>query len=312
MVLSKGSLDIPKYKGVRIFKCFYPAKISNFLGILWGVYNSDVVFVLRGNHYKFMRLCLNLFGKKSFKRQGNKIDNEIVRSIASAVGGENNISDSYNFCTEVYSPTKSIGEYNFKKWGVKYNSQIFLPPFINTSGFQKSQRKRESVNNIVFVGNDMLRKNISFFLQISKTFRSVKFHVIGKEPLKGYFDGYSANLIYHGTMPPVELSSFLDNMDLHCFTSKSEGFGKVTIEMAAKGIPSILFDNYGAGEWLRNQEEGVIVSTDEEYEVAIKQLISDPEYYKKLQDGCVRLTGKFSIENQLSNYEQVIRDLYAS
>ena len=310
--LSKGNLSIPNYRGVNVFKCFYPAKISNYIGIFWGVLNSDVVFVLRGNHFKFMRFCLRLFKRRSFKRQGNKIDDEILGSISSAVGGRKNIADSYNFCTKVFSPTESIGKYNSERWGVKYDETTFLPPFINTTGFTPTFRERNLVRNIVFVGNDMIRKNISFFLTLSHIFREIKFHVVGIEPSNGFFEAAPDNLIYHGPKSPEELNTFLDEMDLHCFTSRSEGFGKVTIELAAKGIPSVLFDDYAAYEWLENGKEGVVVSTDSEYEEEIGKLIGDVEYFQRLQRGCKDLAERFSVRNQLARYEAVINELYAS
>lgn len=310
--LSKGNLSIPNYKEVKIFECFYPAKISNLIGIFWGVLNSDVVFVLRGNHYKFVHFCLKVFKRKSFKRQGNKIDNEILGSIATTVGGKENIADSYNFCTKVYSPTESIGKYNFDRWGIKYDKSTFLPPFINTSGFTQTPRKRHSVKNIVFVGNDMVRKNISFYLELSHTFHEINFHIVGQQPSLGYFEGAPENLIYHGPKSPEELNNFLDDMDLHCLTSRSEGFGKVTIELAAKGIPSILFDDYSAYEWLENGKEGVVVRTDAEYKEEIRKIIGDVEYYQKLQSGCKLLAERFSMQNQLMKYENIISRLYAS
>lgn len=310
--LSKGDLSIPDYSGVKIFKCFYPAKISNYLGVFWGVINSDVVFVLRGNHYKFIRFCLFLFRRKSFKRQGNKIDDEILGSIASTVGGKENIADSYNFCTKVFSPTNSIGKYNFRRWGIKYDTNTFLPPFINTLCFTPTERERNSVRNIVFVGNDMLRKNITFYIELSNVFNDIIFNVIGKEPREGYFRIAPDNLIFHGSKTPEELNDFLDKMDLHCLTSRSEGFGKVTIELAAKGIPSILFDDYAAYEWLENGKEGVVVKTDSEYKEVIGKIISDVEYYQKLQGGCKKLAERFSMKNQLKKYENIISELYAS
>ncbi len=311
LCLANGNIPIPRFKGVKLFNCFYPAKVSNYIGIAWGIYCSDVVFVLRGNHYKFVRFCLKFFNKKSFKRQGNKIDDEILSSVSSTVGGRKNIADSYNFCTKVFAPTQSIGRYNFDRWGIKYENTLFLPPFINTSGFTLSERKRTSIKNIVFVGNDMIRKNIAFYIDLSREFDETKFHVIGQEPDSGYFEGMPENLVYHGPKSPEELNEFLDEMDLHCLTSKSEGFGKVTIEIAAKGIPSVLFDDYGAEEWLQNWKEGIVVSTNEDYKNQLSKLILDPNKYQSLVKGLPTLIERFSMSEQLRNYERVIKEIYA-
>jgi glycosyltransferase involved in cell wall biosynthesis len=312
LTLARGDLDFKGLVGVNTFKCFYPAKISNYLGILWGVFNADVVFVMRGNNYRFVRLCTKVLNKKSFKRQGNKIDNSVLGAISSAVGGEKNIAESYNFCNEVFSPNKLIGEYNLNRWGVKFNSRTFLPPFINTSGFTKKRKISKEVRSVVFIGNDMLRKNIEFYCHLAYSFPELNFNVIGKAPNKEYFSDVVNNLMYRGAMSPLELNEFLEQVDLHCFTSRSEGFGKVTIEVAAKGIPSILFADYGAEEWLANGLEGIVVQTDEDYIQALEALIQEPEKFKLLQNGLNTLVERFSMKNQIEQYEKVIEDLYAS
>jgi glycosyltransferase involved in cell wall biosynthesis len=307
LALSKGTLGIPKYKGVKVFNCFYPAKISNFMGIIWGVYYADVVFVMRGNHYK-----LKISGKKSFKRQGNKIDDSVISSIASAVGGESNIPSSFNFCDKVYAPSLIIGNYNAERWDIKYETDYTLPPFINVAGFLPSKRQRRKVKNVVFIGNDMIRKNIEFFLELALKNPLLSFNVIGKSPYESFFEEAPKNLNYIGVKNPEELNSFLDDMDLHCFTSRSEGFGKVTIELAEKGIPSILFDDYGAKEWLKSEKEGWIVSSENEYLDALSHLVSNPSKYQELIEGLPSLLERFSMKNQLRQYEEVIQYVYAS
>lgn len=312
LTLGNGNLEKTRLDGVKTFNCFYPAKLSNYLGVLWGVLNADVVFVMRGNHYRFVRTCIKVFKKKSFKRQGNKIDDFVLGAISSAVGGEKNIAESYNYCNEVFSPNKLIGEYNFHRWGIKFNSQTFLPPFINTFGFTERKKKCKEVRNIVFIGNDMIRKNIELYVSLSKRMPELNFYVVGNAPKNNYFDQSPPNLHWVGSKKPDELNMFLDEIDLHCFTSRSEGFGKVTIEVAAKGIPSILFADYGAAEWLDNGKEGIIVQTEEEYIQALKELIQEPEKFRLLQNGLSALVERFSMENQIKLYEKVIQDLHAS
>lgn len=310
--LGRGSLANKSLRNVKTFTCFYPAKISNYLGILWGIINSDVVFIMRGNHHRFVRWCIRFLNKKSFKRQGNKIDDSVLGSISSTVGGKSAIAASYNFCNKVYAPTFSIGRYNQERWGIKFDEQRCLPPFVNTSGFHWSARDRRSVKNVVFIGNDMIRKNIYTYLALAENLPNLTFYVVGNPPQPDFFDEATKNLIPVGSKTPEELNLFLDDMDLHCFTSRSEGFGKVTIEVAAKGIPSVLFDDYGAKEWLINGVEGQIVRTDQEYHQKVVELVENPKHYKTLVEGLPNLLRRFSMEAQLQQYEQVIREVYAS
>ena len=312
--LGKGDLEIPNYHGVKIFSCFYPAKISNHLGILWGIYHADVVFVMRGNHYRFVKRTLSVLRRPSFKRQGNKIDTLVEGSMSSAVGGKEHIANSFNFCTKVYSPSDHVGKYNEMNWHIKYDKEVFLPPFIDTKQFTPTKRIRTSVKNVIFIGNDMIRKNINFYLELVSDFPLVQFHIVGKEPSKGFFKNHSkkngvTNIIYHGLLKPDSLNSLLDSMDLHCLTSKSEGFGKVTIEVAAKGIPSILFDSYGAKEWMVDKVEGLLVETDMKYRTAIDKLVNDNSAYCELVKGVYNLASRFELTKQIVPYEKVLLSL---
>lgn len=315
--LAKGQLDILRQKNIQVFNCFYPAKISNYLGILWGIYHADVVFVMRGNHFKFVRFCLWLFRKPSFKRQGNQIDDAVVNSVSAAVGGKQYLKESFNFCTKVFAPTHYVGEYNLKRWGIPYDTNIFLPPFIDTKGFTRTDRERTCVKKIIFIGNDMIRKNIDFYCLLAKALPEIQFLVVGKPPSSTLFKEKCSelnlkNLVDHGLLAPDELNDLLDQVDLHCLTSKSEGFGKVTIEVAAKGIPSVLFDHYGAYEWLKHKKEGIIVHDDNEYIEAVRKLVTEPSAYQELVENLSDLNERFSIEKQAQVYEKIIKDLHAS
>ena len=57
-------------------------------------------------------------------------------------------------------------------------------------------------------------------------------------------------------MYTLRAKQILKTVDLHILPSRNEGFPKVVLECAAAGIPSLLFSDYGAKEWM---EGGFVV-----------------------------------------------------
>ena len=50
-------------------------------------------------------------------------------------------------------------------------------------------------------------------------------------------------------------------MDLLFLPSRSEGFPKVILEAASSAIPSIVYHDYGASEWMITDENGFVVNS---------------------------------------------------
>ncbi|WKK74523.2 glycosyltransferase family 4 protein [Marivirga salinae] len=313
--LSSGNLDTPNFKGVKIFNCFYPAKISNYLGILWGIYNCDVAYIPGGNFYRYINFLLKLFKKPSFKRQGNLIDEKALKSFLPIIRKTENLKRVYNFHTKVLAPSKFVGEYNYKKWDLKYDSTVFMPPFMDSDSFTKKIIYNETVKDIIFIGNDMERKGIHEFLDIAFKFPELNFHIVGRDTvldgiLNQVYRKQLKNIKYHGELCPDKLNSLLVNeIDLHVFPSKSEGFGKVTIETAFCGIPSIIYGTYGAEEWLKSGDEGIIASSFDDFILYIDQLSKDKDYYSKLIKGTDDLANRFEIRKRIKVFEKVSIEL---
>ncbi|MGM0582184.1 MAG: glycosyltransferase family 4 protein [Bacteroidota bacterium] len=312
--LSSGNLDTPNFKGVKIFNCFYPAKISNYLGILWGIYNCDVAYIARSNNFKFVHFLIQIFKKKSIKRQGNILDNVAYRAHLNITGNERLISYLYNFHNEVYAPTDFVGKFNNKHHKIKYNDQLYLPPLIDTQHFKRKSTFANKIQNVIFIGNDMIRKNIDEYFQLAKIFPNLQFHIVGsglgKEGIDSKIKDFKVkNIFYHGLLSPNKLRGLLEEIDLHILPSKSEGFGKVTIETALVGIPSIIYNTYGASEWLFNEKEGFIVSSFEEMVNRLETLLNNPDLYKTLVEGTLSLSDRFEVTKRIKNYELAFKNL---
>mgnify|MGYP001205774323 CR=1 FL=1 len=97
--------------------------------------------------------------------------------------------------------------------------------------------------------------------------------------------------------------------DLMFLPSKSEGFPKVILEAASSSIPSILYNDYGADEWINNGENGFVVNKFEEVVSTIKLLLSNNNLMKKNSEGALILSEKYDWKNLIRNWEKVIDDL---
>jgi len=105
---------------------------------------------------------------------------------------------------------------------------------------------------VLFVGSIQPRKQPHLILKLAKLMRRepVEFHLIGpiignpsyKEQLlleRGH-NGLE-NVIFHGAMSQEEIYQWMKKSDVFVLPSRLEGFGKVTIEAGATGLPAIIF-----------------------------------------------------------------------
>jgi len=104
-------------------------------------------------------------------------------------------------------------------------------------------------------------------------------------------------------------ASKFNEMDLHILPSISEGFPKVILEAASAGIPSIVYSNYGASEWIVNNENGFIVDNFEELTTTLNRIIDSEDLLSRNSDGAILLAKKFDWKIVIREWEEVIYNL---
>ena len=90
----------------------------------------------------------------------------------------------------------------------------------------------------------------------------------------------------------------------------SEGFPKVILEAASAGIPSILYDSYGASDWIQHYKDGFIVNDISEVKIVINTLIERPYILQKTSSNAVKFAEKFNWKLVIKSWEKEIEDLY--
>jgi len=162
------------------------------------------------------------------------------------------------------------------------------------------------------IGNDLNRKKASEFIQMALAFPDLSFHIVGGNDINGqtvsdYLRKVKAtNVIYHGMLDHTQLSALLEQMDLMFFPSRSEGFPKVMLETACAGIPTLCYDDYGAQEWISSGKNGFVVSTFEEAQAVIQDLIDNPEQLHELSKNAIELGKRFDWKVLVKDWEMEI------
>jgi glycosyltransferase involved in cell wall biosynthesis len=164
------------------------------------------------------------------------------------------------------------------------------------------------------IGNDLLRKGINDYFDIAKEFPEISFHLVGSG--NGKIDVENTiinmnlnNVIYHGSLSQPKLSKLLRKIDLHVFPSRIEGFPKVTLETAAAGVPSLVYGDYGAKEWIVTGENGFVVDTLEEMKETIRTIKQNPEILQKISQKAIDMAKRYDWKVIIKDWEKEIEQL---
>ncbi len=310
--INHGNLPGLDIEGVRVLNCWFPVKVTGRIGYLWGVYRSDIVYLPRADFLGWQKLLLKIFKRKSIKTIENIIDGEALKTALAAVGDSvEEAVNYYKYCNQNHPITNFVGEYNLKHHGLKYDMPVLNTP-TDTDLFKKSKFKRsEEFSDVLFVGNDFKRKRLSEFIEVANHFPLLKFHVVGRGDVKPFEAMIiNDNVDFHGVLKHHELVDLFHKVHLHFLPSRSEGFGKVTIECGASGLPSILYSDYGAAEWIDHGNDGIIVNTFDEVIYSIEELRTNPKYWQVLSQGAKSMSAQFDSRVLIETYEKVFEDMY--
>lgn len=310
MSLYSGTLsDIDE---VKVFRCFRPHKLSAYLGYLWGIFQADVVYLPKGEFSTWTRFLIRIFSKKSFTTVEGIFGEEAIKK-AIRVTGEDFVS-YYNSFDRTFSITDFMRTYNETSLGIKTELQILYLGTESKLFQRKQERELQSLKHVLMVGSDLLRKGVFDYFILAKTFPEITFHLAGAE--NDEIDIVSEtqqrnlqNIIYHGLLNQKELASLFSQTQLHVFPSRYEGFPKVTLEAASAGVPSLVYSDYGASEWITNNKDGFVVQTINEMKSVIKELQKKPEKLLEVSKSALVLGQSFDWKNRIKHWELMIEKL---
>ena len=311
MLFPNGNLPVDSdLDGVKLFSCRRPVRYWHYITFLRGIMWCDIAYLPKGEIWKFCSKCLKWFGKKSFITVEGVISGTNLDKSIAALGSKDAIRDSFHFTTKTYSITKFMAKKNSELLGIKSDGVLYLG--VEANIFQPKKRDRKMLRNIVFIGNNIRYKGIDDYYALAKSFQDITFHIVGggidydveKEVAKHGLK----NIVYHGVLNHFQLADLLDEIDIHIFPSRSEGFPKVTLETASMGVPSIVYSDYGAAEWITTGKNGFVVDTIDEMEAIIRNLQQHPEQLNSLSEEAIKLGKSFDWKVLVKDWEKVIEN----
>ena len=313
MTIFSGDLPLENdLKGVKFFKCYRPFRIWKYIVYLRGILWCDVAYLPKGELWNFCAKCLKCLKKKSFLTVEGVIEGSNLEKSIAFFASKENIVSAYNYTTKTYSITALKKKKNKSLLNIKSDGVLYLG--IDRSLFNITKHKHEQLKNIAFIGNNIRYKGIDDYFAVAEKFPDIKFHIIGgglgydveseikKRGLK--------NCVYHGLLNHNELYEVLKEIDLHIFPSRSEGFPKVTLETASMGVPSIVYGDYGATEWITTGKDGYVVTKKEEIFTIIGDINDNPEKLNELSYNAIELAKRFDWKILVKDWEKVIEDIY--
>ncbi len=315
LTVYSGNLKTKEVPGVKVFNCFYPFRISKYIGFLWGIIQCDVAYLPKGKICKWNKFWIKLLGKKSFRTVEGIYGEEMLGQILDSGVTYKEFKNSFLRYDKVYSITRYLKEYNEKHHGIKTEEKI-LYLGTDTDTFLNEKKRIDSLKNIIFIGRIKRRKGVFDYLELAKSFPDLNFYMAGNgEDLKeveAFIEKHNLkNVTYLGTLTHPKLAKTLENIDLHIFPSRSEGFPKVTLETAAAGVPSVVYPDYGADEWIESGVDGFIVKDVDETKNLLSDLAKNPDRLAKISKNAIEMAKRFDWKVVIKEWEKVIEELYA-
>jgi len=298
---------LPKIKSQAVmFNCFYPFRISSMIGFLWGILKCDVIYLPKHRFHPNWILYIAIFlGKKVLTTIENNMCNLEKESMINSFGGKMNLVNYFQCIPNIFGITQYIIDNS--TCGVRLENKVL---YLGVESDVYSQKVRKKLKNIVCIGNLNKRKRVGEFLELAKKFPNINFNIIGEGlDRKSLEDKATKNVTFLGHLNQQEIVSKFNEMDLHVLHSISEGFPKVILETAAAGIPSIVYSDYGASEWIVNNKNGFVVNDFKQLTTIIMGLIDNENMLLKNSKGAILMAKKFDWKVVIREWEEVIYNL---
>jgi glycosyltransferase involved in cell wall biosynthesis len=310
-IYSSPDLEIDE---VYIHKCYWPHRFFIYWVYLVQILLADIVYLPKGNHLNYTSFLCTLFNKKSMTTIEGIFDQEATKN-ATKISGKNFIKYYHRF-SQRYSITSFMRAYNYKHHQLETNPEI-LYLGTESSLFLNVNRSQSELKKVIMIGNDLIRKGVFDYFKLASKFQDLEFHLVGSG--NGKIDiemelkkRKLSNLVFHGFLDQQKIAELLSNVQLHILLSRSEGFPKVILENACNGIPSLVYGDYGAQEWISNGVNGFVVSDLNEAIQTLVKLQTETSLLNTLSCNSIELGKSFDWTNKIKHWEKAFEDLHSS
>lgn len=304
-----GDLAVEKIPGVKYYKMRYPARIWGGICLLRGILWCDVAYLPTPLHWRMCRALLRLFHKRAFKTVETVFTGCALERSLQAEKTVGNLRESLTYTGNTFPITRAMTGKNFEQIGLTCSDGVLYLGV--DASFFRNDAPRASLSDVLMIGADWKRKGVMDFLRLARCFPDVTFHLCGGSVRSFHADEEIArlrlgNVVNHGRVGHGRLKELLKKASLHILPSRAEGFPKVILEAAAAGVPSVVYGDYGADEWIATGRNGFVVETVDEMAAVIRDLLDHPEKLRPLADGARELAGSFDWKVRIKEWEKVI------
>ncbi len=216
------------------------------------------------------------------------------------------------------SLSKFIADQFMSKKGL---SSVVIPIGVNVEDFGNVDRSnRHGPVKIISISSFIPRKNLHFILEVAKSVAQDKaeFLIVGAphgdatylESIKRQADEQGIqNIRFLGHKNREEVSALLKEADFHILTSHMEGTPKVILEAAASGLPSVIFDDYGAPSVI-HCKTGFQVKSDQDFIDSVTKLVDDKELRLSMGQNAFGIIREFSWDDISISWEKELKKLF--
>lgn len=197
---------------------------------------------------------------------------------------------------------------------LRRNGVEFPREFPESGLFRKSLSVAAEAKLILFLGRLSQKKSPDLLLNAFATLRakeSVHLAFVGPDEagMRGKLENTAAQL---GLQARVHFSGRLEgsakwaafrDADIFVLPSQNENFGNTAAEAVAAGTPVVVTDQCGIAPLLANVAGVVVKHEQSELANAIKVLLEEEEYYRRLKQGCARAVALLSWDVPLQEME---------
>lgn len=174
------------------------------------------------------------------------------------------------------------------KWGISPQKISVYKYWINLNNFYPSNLPNNFT--VLFIGRLIAKKGIKTLLMCAQKLPKIKFIIVGTGPLETFTNKFGQkykNIQYLGYIPNNKIPEIYQKASIFCITSQyPEGFGRVTMEAVASGLP-VIGSNLGAiSEALDNSVSILFKPTYRNLLKNIEDIYMNQKLYKKLQRNC--------------------------
>ena len=288
---------------INTFTCRRPFSLTHHLGFLWGIYHCDIAYLPKHSDTPVWVLK---FAKALNKPIFTTIEGiDTIQMLISSSNSVDKVVCRFKYFNNIYAITDHI--INHTKHIALENSLLLLGG--NISDF--SNHNKEKLSSILFLGSLTKRKRVFEFIALAKLFPNLQFKIIGEGPEQQslHYKGL-LNVTFLGRLNYKEMDVIFSSSDLMFLPSKSEGFPKVILEAASAGVPSLVYDNYGASDWIDNRKNGFVVSTFKQVEELVNELLENPTLLQEVSSNTQELANGYNWKKVIKHWEKVIVNLY--